>query len=334
MARIGVRLENDPNLAPAGHQSLARLAEERGYETVWVPEGAGRDSPTLLTSMAMTTERVKLATGILPIFTRTPMSIAMTAAGLGVISGGRFMLGLGVGHRPSVESAQGIPFRRPLARLRDTITIVRALLRGESVTHRGRVFQVENATLGAGKPDQPVPIYIAALGPQMLELAGEMADGVLLNWTASGYLEQAVERVHAGARRAGRDPSEIDIAGYVRVAVTEDPGPARRNLQGQIVRYASNPFYGNFFRETGFRQEMEFIAEAVTSGNPSAAAEAVSEEMQEQVAAVGTPAQCAASIAARRSRGLQLPVVAPFTVGAVMDNYRAAIQAFDGGVGG
>jgi probable F420-dependent oxidoreductase len=326
MARIGVRLENDPNLAPADHQSLACLAEERGYETVWVPEGAGRDSPTLLTSMAMVTERVKLATGILPIFTRTPMSIAMAAAGLSVISGGRFLLGLGVGHRPSVESSQGVPFRRPLARLRDTITITRALLRGESVTHRGRVFQVAGATLGAGKPDQPPPIYIAALGPQMLELAGEMADGVLLNWTASGYLEQAVEHVHAGARRAGRDPSEIDIAGYVRVAVTDDLAPARRNLQTQIVRYASNPFYGNFFRETGFRREMDFINGAVAKGDSSAAAEAVSEDMQDEVAAVGTPEWCAASIAARRSRGLQLPVVAPFTVGNPIDDYRAAIQ--------
>ena len=326
MARIGVRLENDPNLAPADHQSLACLAEERGYETVWVPEGAGRDSPTLLTSMAMVTERVKLATGILPIFTRTPMSIAMAAAGLSVISGGRFLLGLDVGHRPSVESSQGVPFRRPLARLRDTITITRALLRGESVTHQGRVFQVAGATLGAGKPDQPPPIYIAALGPQMLELAGEMADGVLLNWTASGYLEQAVEHVHAGARRAGRDPSEIDIAGYVRVAVTDDPAPARRNLQTQIVRYASNPFYGNFFRETGFRREMDFINGAVAKGDSSAAAEAVSEDMQDEVAAVGTPEWCAASIAARRSRGLQLPVVAPFTVGNPIDDYRAAIQ--------
>jgi alkanesulfonate monooxygenase SsuD/methylene tetrahydromethanopterin reductase-like flavin-dependent oxidoreductase (luciferase family) len=188
------------------------------------------------------------------------------------------------------------------------------------------VFQVAGATLGAGKPDQPPPIYIAALGPQMLELAGEMADGVLLNWTASGYLEQAVEHVHAGARRAGRDPSEIDIAGYVRVAVTDDPAPARRNLQTQIVRYASNPFYGNFFRETGFRREMDFINEAVAKGDSSAAAEAVSEDMQDEVAAVGTPEWCAASIAARRSRGLQLPVVAPFTVGNPIDDYRAAIQ--------
>ena len=330
MPRIGVRLENDPNLDASEHQSLARLAEEQGYETVWVPEGAGRDSPTLLASMAMVTDRVQLATGILPIFTRTPMAIAMAAAGLSVISGGRFLLGLGVGHRPSVESSQGVPFRRPLARLRETITITRALLRGESITLQGRVFNVTHATLGAGKPEQPPAIYIAALGPQMLELAGEMADGVLLNWTATSYLEQAVERVHAGAKQVGRDPSEIDIAGYVRVAVTDDPGPARRNLQSQVVRYASNPFYGNFFNQTGFRHEMKAVLAAVGQGNHAAAADAVTEEMQDQVAAVGTPEQCAAQIEERRKLGLQLPVVAPFTVGNVLQDYRNAIQAFQG----
>lgn len=330
MARIGVRLENDPQLSPAEHQDLARLAEQRGYDAVWVPEGSGRDSPSLLSGMAMVTQQVKLATGIMPIFTRTPMTIAMTAAGLGSISQGRFMLGLGVGHRPSVESSQGVPFRRPMSRLRDTITIVRGLLNGESVTYQGKEFSVSNASLGAGKPDHKLPIYIAALGPQMLEMAGELADGVLLNWTAAGYLEQAIKLVGQGASKAGRDPSDIDIAGYVRVAVTDDVAAARANLKLQIVRYASNPFYGNFFRETGFRDEMLAIDQAVQRGDATAAADAVSLAMQDQVAAVGTPAECAAAIEQRRGLGLQLPVVAPFTVGDVTADYRSAIEAFGG----
>ena len=332
MARIAVRLENDPQLLPTDHQELARLAEDRGYDVAWVPEGAGRDTPTLLATMAMVTGRVKLATGILPIYSRTPMSIAMVAAGLGTISQGRFLLGLGVGHRPSVESNQGVPFRRPMSRLKDTITIVKGLLNGESVTHQGRSFNVTDASLGAGKPSSKVPIYIAALGPQMLELAGEMADGVLLNWTATGYLEEAIRLVHQGASKAGRDPADIDIAGYVRVAVTDDVAAARRNLQRQIVRYASNPFYGNFCQETGFRDEMAAILQAVQRGDAAAAADAVTVAMQDQVAAVGTAEQCAAALEKRRRMGLQLPVVAPFTVGDVKADYRKAIEAF-GGIG-
>jgi 5,10-methylenetetrahydromethanopterin reductase len=330
MARIAIRLENDPQLKPEDYHELATLAESCNYEAVWVPEGAGRDSPTLLAAMAMVTRQVKLATGILPVFTRTPMTFAMTAAGLSALSHGRFMLGLGVGHRASVESGQGVPFVRPVSRLRDTIHIVRGLLQGKSVTYQGRTFKVSNATLGAAAPAGKVPIYIAALGPQMLEMAGELADGVLLNWTAAGYLEQAIEHVRSGAVKAGRDPGEIDIAGYVRVAVVDDERPARESLSRQIVRYAGNPFYGNFFRETGFAREMAQVDAALQRGDAAAAADAVTREMQDQVAAVGTPAECARAIEARRDRGLQLPVVAPFPVGDPRDDYRRAIAAFSG----
>ena len=242
MPRIAVRLENDPQIPPGDSLDLALLAESRGYEMIWVPEGGGRDSLTQLTYLAGKTERVKLATGILPIYYRTTMLTAMSAAGVGTLSEGRFVLGLGVGHRPSVEGTHGIPFRRPLTHMRETITLVRRLLDGEQVTHAGRVFNVANATLGAAAPERRVPIYVAALGPQMLELTGELADGVLLNWTASRYMEQAIGHLRRGAEKAGRNPSEIDVAGYVRVAVSDNLDEARASLQGQIARYASNPF--------------------------------------------------------------------------------------------
>ena len=99
MARYGVRLENDPKLTPQDYQELAKLAEERGYETAWIPEGGGRDSLTSLASIALNTERIRLGTGILPIFARTPTNTAMGAAGMAAVSGDRFILGLGVGHR-------------------------------------------------------------------------------------------------------------------------------------------------------------------------------------------------------------------------------------------
>ena len=152
MARYGVRFENDPSLTPADYQELARRAEDRGYEMVWVPEGAGRDSLTGLATIAMRTERIKLGTGILPIFARTPVNTAMGAAGIAEISGGRFILGLGVGHRPTVESRDGVPFRQPMTRLRETIQIARALLAGEEVNFAGKHFNLSGATLGSDGP--------------------------------------------------------------------------------------------------------------------------------------------------------------------------------------
>ena len=330
MPRVAVRLENDPQIPPADSLELALLAESRNYEMVWVPEGGGRDSLTQLTYLAANTRHIKLATGILPIYFRTPMLTAMSAAGVGTLSNGRFVLGLGVGHRPSVEGNHGIHFRRPLTRMRETITLVRRLLDGERVSHAGKVFNVAGASLGAAAPEHRVPIYVAALGPQMLELTGELADGVLLNWTASRYLERAIHHLRQGAEKAGRDPSEIDVAGYVRVAVSDDQESARASLQGQIARYASNPFYHNFFRGTGFGEEMAAAEEATQRGDMEAAARAISREMQDQVAVVGNAGECRAEIEKRRSLGLSLPVVAPFTVDAAKESYLRVIEAFEG----
>ena len=327
MARYGVRFENDPTLTPGDYQELAIQAEERGYEMVWVPEGGGRDSLTALATIAMRTESIRLGTGILPIFARTPINTAMGAAGMAEVSGGRFVLGLGVGHRPTVESRDGVPFKQPMTRLRETIQIARRLLAGESVDFAGKQFNLSDASLGAAAPKGKVPIYIAALGPQMLEMAGELADGVLMNWTAASFITEAVGHIKRGADKAGRDISEIDVAGYVRVAVADDEDASRESLKRQVARYASNTFYSNFFVQTGFEREMKAAAAALAAGDLDTAADAITPEMQNQVAVVGTPDQCREELEARRAAGLQLPVIAPFAVGDNKTSHRLTIDA-------
>ena len=331
MARLDARIEMVPQMSSREHRELAVLAEELEYETLWMPEGAGRDALTQLASIAVATTRLKLATGILPVFARTPMVTAMSATGLAAVSGGRFILGLGVGHRPVTERGHGVAFSRPLARLRETVTIVRQLLRGERVTHQGRVFSLQDAGLGRSTPDQPPPVFIAALGPAMLELAGEIADGVLLNWTAAGRLAESVERVRQGAVKAGRDPSEVAKAGYVRVAVGDDVAPARASLQRQIAVYAGMSYYRSFFDNAGFEKEMAAVDTALERGDREAAYRAITPEMQDQVAVVGTAEECRAEVERRRSLGLEIPVVAPFPVGPGFGSYRETLEAMAGG---
>ena len=327
MARDGVRLENDPKLTPQDYQELAKLAEERGYETVWIPEGGGRDSLTSLASIALNTERIRLGTGILPIFARTPTNTAMGAAGMAAVSGDRFILGLGVGHRPTVEAGDGVPFKQPMTRLRETIQIVRKLLSGEQVDFPGKHFKLSGASLGAAAPTAKVPIYIAALGPQMLEMAGELADGVLMNWTSVTFIPQAVVHIKRGVDKAGRDMSDIDIAGYVRVAVGDDLANARASLQRQIAQYATNTFYANFFIETGFEREMNAAAAALAKGDLDTASEAITPEMQDEVAVLGTAGQCREALERRRAAGLQLPVIAPFAVGDNKTSHQLTIES-------
>ena len=327
MARYGVRLENDPNLSPQDYQELSSQAEKNGFEAVWVPEGGGRDSLTSLATIAMKTNSVKLGTGILPIFARTPTNTAMSAAGMAAVSDGRFLLGLGVGHAPTVESRDGIPFKQPMTRMRETIQIIKALLSGGEVNFTGKQFKITGASMGAATPKTKVPIYIAALGPQMLEMVGELADGVLMNWTAVDYLGEAIGHIKRGAEKAGRDPNEIDIAGYVRVAVGDNLTESRDSLRRQVARYASNPFYRNFFAQTGFDKEMSAAAAALADGNLDKAADSITEEMQDQVAIVGTVEECRAALEKRRAAGLQLPVIAPFAVGDNMASHRHVIEA-------
>jgi len=327
MARFGVRLENDPNLSPQDYQELAAQAEKNGFDAVWVPEGGGRDSLTALATIAMKTSTVKLGTGILPIFARTPTNTAMGAAGMAAVADGRFMLGLGVGHAPTVETRDGIPFKQPMTRMRETIQIVKALLAGEEVNFIGKHFKLTGASMGAATPKTKVPIYIAALGPQMLEMVGELADGVLMNWTAVDYLGEAIGHIRRGAEKAGRDLSEIDIAGYVRVAVGDDLTASRDSLRRQVARYARNPFYRKFFAETGFDKEMSVAAAALSEGNLDKAADSITVEMQDQVAVVGTVEECSAALEKRRAAGLQLPVIAPFAVGDNMASHQHVIEA-------
>ncbi len=329
MARFGVRFDNNAKFTTGDYSALASLAESRGYEAVWMPEGGGGyDVVSQLTAMAGNTQNIGLATGILPIFSRTPLAIAMAAAGLSAVSNGRFILGLGTGHRPSVEGRDGVPFKNPMARLRETIQIAKGLLAGESVSHQGRVFSLNNASLGAATPSVKVPIYIAALGPRMLELAGELADGVLLNWTAADYLQQAIDHIGRGAAKAGRDPSEIVIGGYVRVAVVDDVESARHDLQGQIAGYANIQYYRTFFEQTGFKNEMAAAQTAMERGDPATAARAITPEMQDQIAVVGSREHCQNELEKRRSLGLELPVIAPFPVGDAMTSYQRTIEGF------
>ena len=327
MPFLGLRLGNETQMTTAEVQSLGSLAEELGYGELWMTEGSGRDSLTQLTAIGSVTSRIGLGTGILPMFSRTPLVTAMSAAGLAAASDGRFILGLGVGNRLATEHGHGVAYDQPIHHLTDMVHIVRALLAGEDVTHEGKAITVNAATLGGAKPRTKVPIYIAALGPRMLQLAGAIADGVLLSWTAASYVEQAIQLVQDGAIKAGRDPSDVAISGYLRVAVTEDLVAGRASLKREIARYAGGSHYHNFFRRTGFDDEMSLASAARDHSDNPAMAAAISEKMQSELGVVGPAKVCRAHIDRLRELGLTKPVIAPLTVGDLMDSYERTIRA-------
>ena len=225
----------------------------------------------------------------------------------------------------------GFPLTGPLTRLRETVEIVRRLLRGEQVTYEGRIYNLQETSLGFTLVRPDMPIYLAALRPQMIELAGEIADGVLLNWASPSYLPQAIEHLRRGAERAGRNLEDIDVACYLATAVVDEPALARPAIQRQIVVQFSMPFYSYYFEQTGFNEEAAAVSEALARGDIDAAAAAVSEEMQDEVAIVGSAEHCRRQVEARRSLGVNLPVIAPHPlIDGSVESHRATIEAFSG----
>jgi probable F420-dependent oxidoreductase len=295
--------------------ALAALADRLGYDSLWVPEGRGRELCSLLGAMARATRRVRLATGIMPIFSRPPALAAMAAATLADLTGGRFLLGLGAGHPSVVEDGYDQTYRRPLDAMREYVEIVRRALAGGRVAFGGRVFRVRAFQLEAA-PRSPVPIYVAALGEQMLQLAGQIADGVILNWMSPARAAWAADRARRAARDAGRDPRDLTIVCFVRAAVTQTPEAAWQVLRRLVATYAAMPAYSQMFATAGYAGEMAAVEAAWASGGVDAAAAALSAEFVADLGAVGDPAACRARIDAYHAAGVDVVAAYPFPFGA------------------
>ncbi len=213
-------------------------AEALGYESVYVTHIAARDSLTTLVAYASRTERVRLGTGVMPIYSRKPVTTAMSAATADEFSGGRLVLGLGVSHRPVVEGWFDDTIDKPVSEMREYVGIVRAILRGEDPP-QGETFKTGFRFMGFEAPRPDLPIYVAGLSPGMLRLAGEIADGaILLSGVAPGPLAAATDRVREGARAAGRERVPMTVSAFCRV--TDDVPRAARELKPICARIAQN----------------------------------------------------------------------------------------------
>jgi probable F420-dependent oxidoreductase len=292
---------------------LAQRAEVAGYDSIWIPEIISADAFVLMTAMAGVTTHLRLGTGIVPILTRTPSLMAMTAASIAQLAPGRVRIGLGVSTPNIIQNWHGIPYDRPLSRLREYVTIIRQALAGERVTRADNVYPLQNFRLGVATPQPPIPIYVAALNPRMLQLAGEVADGVLLNWIPEEHVPWALEHLKTGASKMGRTLADLEIACLVRVCVTDDVDAARHWLRRELTGYAIVEAYQRYFRQIGFGDEAEAIYARWRTGDRSGAVEEVSKRMIDRLAVFGSAAQCRARIGGFVEAGINLPIVFPFS---------------------
>ncbi|HSZ12726.1 MAG TPA: LLM class flavin-dependent oxidoreductase [Solirubrobacteraceae bacterium] len=285
-----------------------KLAESLGYESVYVTHIAGRESLTVLTAYALATSRIRLGTGVVPIYTRTPATMAQTAATLDELAGGRLTLGLGVSHRPVVEGWHGQTIDRPVAEMREYVAIVRAILRGEDPP-RGEKWQTGFRLFGLD-PRPALPIYVAALSPAMLRLAGEVADGVILWLCNPSYIRDVViPEVRAGRERAGLTLDGFDVVAAVPAALSQDRDSAYAAMRKDLIPYFGLPFYRAMIERTGFGADIAGYDAA--AGDLDAMQAAISDEFLDELTAVGDASALTAGIERYRAAGAGSPCIGP-----------------------
>ena len=233
-----------------------KLAESLGYESVYVTHIAARDPLVVLAAYAAATERIRLGTGVTPIYARTPVATAQAAATIDEYSGGRMVLGLGVSHRPTVEGWYSQKIDKPVREMREYLETVRAIFRGDDPPP-GEKWPTGFRFMGyEARPD--LPVYIAGLSPAMLRLAGELADGVILWLCEPTYIrEVVVPEVTKGREKAGKPMDGFDIVAAVPSAVTDDPDAARAVLRKDLIPYFHLPFYRAMIERSGFEPDID-----------------------------------------------------------------------------
>ncbi|MCH9018367.1 MAG: LLM class flavin-dependent oxidoreductase [Chloroflexi bacterium] len=331
MDQIGLSINTRGETSDEELISIAQHADEQGYHSFWAAESWGRDAFTVLTMIACHTQNLRLATGIVNVFSRTPALIAQTIASLDILSNGRAILGLGSSGKVVVEGWHGVPFDSPLARTREYIEIIRKALSGAPVNHQGKFYQMDRFRMISPPAQERLPIYIASLGPKNLSLTGEVADGWLPTWVNRERLPDLMEQISLGAAKSGRNISDVTIAPYLMCYTADGPedlAHGEQLLRAHMAYYIGGmgTFYFESFSRAGFATEAQAIRDAWSSKNREQAAAAVTDQMLESVAVLGDVQQCQDQLAKFRRAGFDIPIVT-FPHGMGLDAIRRTISA-------
>jgi F420-dependent oxidoreductase-like protein len=279
----------------------AKIAEKLGYESIWTTQlPTAREASLVLAAYSVATDRIKLGTGVLPIYTRHPTAMVQMAATLDEMSGGRFILGIGVSHKVTVETMWGLQLQSPVDAMREYLTIVRTSLRDGACSFEGRFFSANWAYLAPHRPN--LPVMISALNPRMLELAGELADGVVLYMCAPSFIdEHVIPAVRAGREKAGKSMEGFEVVAAVDACVTSDRDAAHEVYQNTLDRYSALPYYRRAMEASDFKAD--------------------------ELAAIGDEQRVRDAVRRFLEAGVTLPAIGPFGGHAAAGGFEATLAA-------
>ncbi len=305
--------------------NLARMAEKVGFQEVWFPDHYFiREVYAALALAAAATTRIHLGTAVTSPYLRHPVLLASAVATLDEISGGRAICGLGVGGH-EFPTQLNVRLDKPIAACREAAEIVRRLLAGETVTARGKIFAVRGARL-TFTPSRRIPLYLAARGPQMLRLAGEIADGIITHGTHTNYLSFARDQVAAGCAKAGRPGGAVDLGLAAEVLVTDDLPSAREKLRPRCIFMAGGEYALELVERYGLSLvDVEPVRAAVHAGDLAAAGRAVNDRVVDAFCIAGTGEACREAVRAAAKAGVT-HIMASFGAGKTEAEHRKTLE--------
>jgi len=292
-----------------------RIAEDAGVEVVFVAEAWGRDAFTLLTQLAERTKRIKLATGIVNYYSRSPAALAQHFATLDELSEGRMVIGLGASSANVIEHFHGIKFEPTLARMRETVQIINMLMANQNLVFKGKWFQMDRGfTLRFRPVREHIPVYVASFRPKAMRVVAEIADGWMPTMVPIQQAKTQVDRFAGYVREAGRDPSEMTVR-FGGVTVAKDRERALQGAKAGTAFYIARmgDFYYRQLCDMGMADEANAVRRAWKEGGSGAGIAAVTDELQTSLGGIGSIEECRERLDEEEAAGINLHNVTVLT---------------------
>lgn len=310
MAKLGIKFPDTDSIPIEDTLEMARTADQAGFDSLWMSDYKSGDPFSVLAACAVVTERILLAPGVTVVFNRAPTTLAMAAASVDTISKGRFILGIGQGHRAIVEEENGLAFDHATERMVEYTAIIRALIRDGEVQHHGKHY-----TLGY-KPwvkmyRDHIPIWYPPMFPESAARTGALADGAVATQMTAERAGQLTQWVKQGAVDAGRDPAAVEVGSYLLTVVTDDKQAGREMVKRHMAWYVGTfTRYEHLMTESGF-EESSLAARAWREGDQERAVSLLSDGLADTVAIIGDVDECRSRIQDYRDAGLEHPIIYP-----------------------
>jgi probable F420-dependent oxidoreductase len=318
--RIAVTLPGGPRL----EQTIERIrwAEDNGIADGWFSDSGAPDTLTQIAAVAHHTRHIRIGVAVTPVYTRTPAVIAATVNVIAQVLPGRFVMGLGSSSQTIMGQWNGIPLDKPLTRVKETAVMVRSMLKGEKSDFDGETLYSRGYR--QAPLDDPPPIYLAALRPNMIEMAAEVGDGVIFNLWPKGALPKMMEHVKIGAERAGKNPANVEIVNRFMVLVTDDKPEGRNLFRAAFAPYYATPVYNRFLAWAGYEDAARTISEGWAEKDRAKTGGALTDELIDEIAIIGDEDEVRERIQEAADGGIHTAIIAPMAASA-----EAAQRTFD-----